>query len=328
MVKLGRPIVLAAVACVLGFAPLARAAEVIVTVTSTPEPLFIPKYVTIQVGDKVTWKNVDGTHNVVSDDDLFSSGFVQPPDGPVWPFKFTFNSTGTFGYYCSIHGNTGGVGQSGIIFVRPAHPANEIAYEKSAWDFHAVVPGTATASGPEDLMRSIPSAGGGNELRAGMQLPAGSKITGLEITGCDESDTADLTASLLECPDPTGPCNKVASVSSTGAPGCDFFATGVDGPNVNNIGNTYGLSVQLGSDAKVRFRNVRVFYKRVLSPAPVTATFGDVPTTHLFFRAIEALSASGITSGCGSGNFCPNDTVTRAAMAGFLARALGLFWAN
>lgn len=322
---LRRMTALAAVACALILAPLARAAEISVTVTSTPEPLFIPRYVTIQVGDTVTWKNVDGTHNVVSDDGTILSGFVAPAP---WTFSWTFTSAGTVPYYCEIHGNIGGVGQSGVVFVRPAHPANEIAYERSAWDFHAVVPGTATASGPEDLMRSISGAAGGNELRAGMQLPSGAKITGLEVTGCDESASADLTASLFECPDPTGPCTTIATVSSTGSPGCDFFATSVDGPNVNNIGNTYGLSVQLGSDNKLRFRNVRVFYKRVLSVAPATATFGDVPTTHLFFRAIEAMATSGITQGCGSGNFCPNDTVTRASMASFLARALGLFFPN
>jgi hypothetical protein len=51
-----------------------------------------------------------------------------------------------------------------------------------------------------------------------------------------------------------------------------------------------------------------------------------VPTSDPFFRAIEALAASGITSGCGGGNFCPNDVVTRAQLAKFLALALGLHW--
>jgi hypothetical protein len=57
-------------------------------------------------------------------------------------------------------------------------------------------------------------------------------------------------------------------------------------------------------------------------------TFGDVPTNYAYFRAIEALAASGITGGCGSGNFCPNQNVTRGEMAAFLARALGLHFRN
>jgi hypothetical protein len=57
----------------------------------------------------------------------------------------------------------------------------------------------------------------------------------------------------------------------------------------------------------------------------MTATFpNDVPTTHPFFRFIEALAASGITAGCDAGSFCPDDPVTRGQMAVFLVAALGL----
>ena len=37
-----------------------------------------------------------------------------------------------------------------------------------------------------------------------------------------------------------------------------------------------------------------------VSPAPAAASFGDVPPSHPFFQFIEALTASGITAGCGS----------------------------
>jgi plastocyanin len=290
---------------------------------------FEPAALTIQVGDVVEWINVDGVHNVVSDDDLFDSGFVAPPEADTWPFRVTFDTAGTYRYYCTIHGNKGGVGQSGIIFVRPAHAASEIVYEKGAWDFHNVTPGTTTGDGPEELMRYISAAGGGNELRAGIQIPAGSKIAGLEITGCDDDAAADMQAGLVECPDPTGACTTIAQAATTGQPGCGFFSTAVaDGPNVNNLANNYALVIRLGANDSLRFRNVRVFFTRVLSAAPLTATFGDVPTTHLFFRSIEALAAAGITTGCGNGNYCPDDPVTRGSMARFLARALGLYFPN
>jgi hypothetical protein len=60
-------------------------------------------------------------------------------------------------------------------------------------------------------------------------------------------------------------------------------------------------------------------------PAPVTPTFNDVGAGHWAYGHIEALSASGITAGCGSGNYCPNKTVTRDQMAVFLSKALGLY---
>ena len=55
---------------------------------------------------------------------------------------------------------------------------------------------------------------------------------------------------------------------------------------------------------------------------PAVATFNDVPTSHPFFQYVEALAASGITGGCGNGNYCPNNTVTRQQMAVFLLKAL------
>lgn len=79
-------------------------------------------------------------------------------------------------------------------------------------------------------------------------------------------------------------------------------------------------------DGSMQFRGVEIWYKRKISPAPVAATFSDVPTSHPFFQYIEALYSSGITTGYPDGTFRPDDTVTRKQMAAFLARALGLHW--
>jgi all-beta uncharacterized protein/S-layer family protein len=53
--------------------------------------------------------------------------------------------------------------------------------------------------------------------------------------------------------------------------------------------------------------------------------FADVPPSHLFYTEIGKLAARGVTLGCGSGNFCPEATVTREQMAAFIIRALGQF---
>ena len=66
-----------------------------------------------------------------------------------------------------------------------------------------------------------------------------------------------------------------------------------------------------------------------MSPAPGVATFPiDVPTNHPFFRFVEAMAASGLTGGCGPGQFCPDSPVTRGQMSVFLASALGLHFPN
>ena len=50
------------------------------------------------------------------------------------------------------------------------------------------------------------------------------------------------------------------------------------------------------------------------------ADYNDVPKSYLFHDAIEKISRKGITTGCGSGNYCPESLVTRGEMAVFLLR--------
>jgi YDG domain/MBG domain (YGX type)/S-layer homology domain len=49
--------------------------------------------------------------------------------------------------------------------------------------------------------------------------------------------------------------------------------------------------------------------------------FGDVSTSYWAAAWIKQLAVEGITAGCGSGNYCPGNPVTRAEMAVFLLRA-------
>jgi hypothetical protein len=48
--------------------------------------------------------------------------------------------------------------------------------------------------------------------------------------------------------------------------------------------------------------------------------FADVPDSNIFHADISALVDSGVTSGCGGGNYCPSANVTREQMAAFLNR--------
>jgi len=71
---------------------------------------------------------------------------------------------------------------------------------------------------------------------------------------------------------------------------------------------------------------VEVAWHRTVSEPPDTPTFGDVPPFHPFYQFVEALARSGITGGCGGGNYCPDAPLTRGQMAVFLSKALGLHW--
>jgi plastocyanin len=88
------------------------------TVTGTPDNKFVPDPVTVTVGDKVTWNNGGGAHNVHFDD----NSFVEPPmvDSTAWSVSRTFTATGSFRYYCDLHGAQGGFGMSGTVTVNAA----------------------------------------------------------------------------------------------------------------------------------------------------------------------------------------------------------------
>jgi parallel beta-helix repeat protein len=58
-------------------------------------------------------------------------------------------------------------------------------------------------------------------------------------------------------------------------------------------------------------------------PPPATGSvFLDVPISAFAADYIEALSAAGIAAGCGGGNYCPSDPVTRAQSSVLLLRTL------
>ena len=120
----------------------------------------------------------------------------------------------------------------------------------------------------------------------------------------------------------------LASFTSSGTPGYAFGQ--VDPPGDHTMaqyisGNTFiqhYLAVDLTPN--VSFAGCWAWWTRQVAPAPGTATYSDVPTSHPQFRFVQALSAAGITGGCGGGNFCPNAPLTRGQMAVFLSTALGL----
>ncbi len=57
------------------------------------------------------------------------------------------------------------------------------------------------------------------------------------------------------------------------------------------------------------------------TPPPCQGVFSDVPCSSNFSPWIEQFAAEGITGGCGGGNYCPLNPVTRAQMAVFLLKA-------
>jgi plastocyanin len=93
----------------------ARAADWEVVTTSSDQ--FSPSNLAIEAGDKVTFRNTGGQHNVKFEDGRFE----QPSEPSILPWRVSrgFGTSGNFPYYCEEHGGPGGVGMSGVIVVAP-----------------------------------------------------------------------------------------------------------------------------------------------------------------------------------------------------------------
>jgi hypothetical protein len=196
----------------------------------------------------------------------------------------------------------------------------------SAWDFRPL--DSATTYGL--IGSGIYNAGGGVWFEAPLRLPAGAVVSYLELYGCNSNASSLGIITGLRNAKNDGTWPYVSGPILPAMAGCTTVSTTIVPVTVDNATNSYTVEVNLGpgaSDSTRSIRSYRVGYKLQISPDPATATFTDVPVGHPFHRFVEALYASGITGGCGGGNYCPDAPVTRGQMAVFLAGALGLHWA-
>jgi S-layer homology domain len=166
----------------------------------------------------------------------------------------------------------------------------------------------------------------GSTLFMPVTLPNGAQVTGIVLYYCDKDPTHSSTglAILKELTGTSDPKVFDKGAAESGNDGFGAAGSVLDPPLTISNSNQYYVEVYLADG--VGFKAVDLRYHIQMGPPPAKATFADVPPDYLYFRAIEALAGSGITSGCGSGNFCPDKTVTRGELAKFLAVALGLNW--
>ena len=163
-------------------------------------------------------------------------------------------------------------------------------------------------------------------LGAPVFLPAGAVVEGIELEVCGTFSTDSSIAVLQRNPAGSESFPGIASVNTIGQPpGCVRPQSFVAPATIDNQNNAYSLHADLNPGT--RLRAIRIYYHlQVSNPDPPVATFNDVPTTHPFWRFVEALVESGITVGCSANPplYCPDSFITRGQMAAFFARALGL----
>ena len=180
--------------------------------------------------------------------------------------------------------------------------------------------------------------------RTQLDLPAGANVSYVAIFVRDDDTSCDWYLSFHRYEagsEPNPPHSEVLAATSYDTHGYGALVRfvdvtirardDVDGDGISHP-VAYILSAGIGDTCDgdpahpMMLFGALIGWKRTVSSPPADPTFADVDADHWAFPFVEALAASGITAGCGGGNYCPEDPITRAEMAVYLAAALGLHW--
>jgi hypothetical protein len=173
---------------------------------------------------------------------------------------------------------------------------------------------------------------------AQIHVPEGAQLKLFRSWSYDSDPNRDVKYWVWETCQPYGyepPSTTVIAQNSTiGAIGQYPGSKSLNDLTVNNQLCNYTVLATFAESGEdclgpaLKIQKLQFTWTRQVSPAPATASFIDVPTTHPYFRFIEALKDSGITGGCSvtPALYCPNSPITRGEMAVFLAAAFGLSW--
>jgi hypothetical protein len=177
----------------------------------------------------------------------------------------------------------------------------------------------------DDLARVSHSVSYDAHYYATLDVPAGAVIDFIGLNSASDTDGI-LGVELWERHSDGSKISLAAF--SVPAHGWDTDLVGpLNVPIVDRVNREYVVDVENGvTPDDEPWAWVEVHWHRTVSPPPSGPSFADVPPGDPFYPFIEAIHAAGITAGCGGGNFCPNQAITRKQEAAFIAKALGLHW--
>ena len=304
-------------------------------------------------------------------------GLTAGPDGALWFTEFEANKIGrmtTAGVFTEFRITTADAGAhhirpgpDGNLWV-PFRNANKIARVTPAGVItEFTIPTSASqplnvTAGPDgnlwftefaknkigvlDLSSQIlsmnptsgPPTGGTTTALTGLGFEIGSTVTigGVAADNVDPNSPTSIDADSPALP--PGTLNDVVVDNPNGSMGLlprGWLSDFLDVPQSHNFHDFIerifrsGITAGCGGgnycpDASVTRAQMAVFiltseHGLGYTPPPATGTvFDDVPAGSFAAAFIEQLFDEGITSGCGGGNYCPNNPITRAQMSVFL----------
>ena len=261
--------------------------------------------------------------------------FYENPACSNFPREFLEGKT----YLGSAHVDTDGSGTAVIDVTLP------VTVETGA---RITATATNPAGGTSEFSQRIPfsmapasgdPAGGAVLSITGTDMLDGATVTvgGVAATNVSVSSSTTMTATAPALP--AGTVNDVVVTNTDGSSGTLSKGYVADFLDVNGFHQFHAFVTTLvsnaitvgiggglyGVDQGTKRQQMAVFLLKAehglcYVPPPCVGAFPDVPCPSTFANWIEALAAEGITTGCGGGNFCPDNFVTRRQMAVFLLK--------
>jgi len=272
------------------------------------------------------------TPNTTFDVDVFESPSCTPRPRQLLQSAYYLGSTQI---------TTDGAGDAPFDIVMndanaPQHPPVSLTVTDPSGDTSEFSQKVIYASSP----RSGPPAGGVVVNLTGTHFVAGATVTFGGVAGTTPSVTDETTMTVTAPALAAATVNDIAVTNTDGTSGIlekawivdfldvpgnqqfyNFVTTLVSNAITVGVGNgLYGVN-----DPTLR-QQMAVFLLKgrhgiCYVPPNCTGTFSDVPCPSTFANWIEALAAEGITGGCGTGVYCPQNPVRRDQMAVFLLKA-------
>jgi uncharacterized repeat protein (TIGR01451 family) len=190
---------------------------------------------------------------------------------------------------------------------------------------------TAPVSTPpqtDGVTASVPPTSGHTTTwtLSGGTITSGQGTTQITFQSGAPGTTMELTAvdTVGSCSSPPG--NALVSVDFLDVPPANLFHDFVNTVARNGVTAGCGGGNYCPTSSVTRAQ-MAVFLLKASQgssyvPPACSGIFGDVPCPSQYADWIEDLAARGITAGCGGGNYCPDNPVTRAQMAVFLLKTL------
>ena len=168
---------------------------------------FIPNPVTIDIGDTVTWENVDNAaHTVTSGspadgpDGVFDSSLIMAPiQGVVKTFSHTFDDAGTYDYFCMVHPWMAGsviVADAAAAEAEAAETAEAEAAEAEAAEAEAAAAAAIAALEAEQAAAAEAAAA---ESLAALEAAAAESLAALEAEQAEAAE-AEAAAVVMAAP--------------------------------------------------------------------------------------------------------------------------------